>query len=511
MDQRAKNDVYDLIKPMLENTGAHGIPNIVRAENLPRRLAWSLLFLVALGFFIGLSGNLIRKYYNFDYSVNVEVIFEPTINFPAVTVCNMNPYRQSSVVNVSLELTEILGLESGVLSSKWNSSTKVLYGDWENLEFSSLDAFTEILKSATQEVGNMSYEQRFNIGHELDDMLLSCTFHGSPCAPANFTWFFNYLYGNCYTFNSGVAGLPLRSNEIGPIYGLALELFIDQEEYISTLQPSAGIRLLIHDQNEMPFPEDSGSTLAPGRATSIGMTKISVHQLGYPYTTCTDDFRVDNIFRERFPHIIYSVPACEKNCLFNHIRNECGCADARYRFNESIPACNILPDQQNQEKECFKRATEQYINREIICDCKTPCRKSFYKETISEAVWPNDQHRPTVLEGIKQLSDHLRDRIENNTQFIDTNVVKVIVYFSSLEYENFYQTPEYTVYDLISALGGQVGLWIGVSVLTVFEFIELLYDILKYGCTKLTKLGKRTVFAGDTIERDPVEHDLHKC
>eukprot|EP00057_Strongylocentrotus_purpuratus_P023631 XP_011678105.1 PREDICTED: degenerin-like protein asic-2 [Strongylocentrotus purpuratus] len=184
MDGRPpKSEVYAMVKPMLENTAAHGIPNIVRAESTPRRVAWSFLFVVALCCFIGLSGNLIRKYYSFDFNVNVEVLFEPSINFPAVTLCNMNPFRQSSVVNASLELTEILGLENDPMS-KWNSSTNALYGDWENLEFSSLDAQTEILISAIQVVGNMSYEQRFDIGHDLGDMLLSCSFHGLPCAPA---------------------------------------------------------------------------------------------------------------------------------------------------------------------------------------------------------------------------------------------------------------------------------------------------------------------------------------
>lgn len=125
MDGGPKSEVYAMVKPMLENTAAHGIPNIVRAESTPRRVAWSFLFVVALCCFIGLSGNLIRKYYSFDYNVNVEVLFEPAINFPAVTLCNMNPFRQSSVVNASLELTEILGLGNDPMS-KWNSSTNAL-------------------------------------------------------------------------------------------------------------------------------------------------------------------------------------------------------------------------------------------------------------------------------------------------------------------------------------------------------------------------------------------------
>ena len=38
--------------------------------------------------------------------------------------------------------------------------------------------------------------------------------------------------------------------------------------------------------------------------------------------------------------------------------------------------------------------------------------------------------------------------------------------------------------DLVSDLGGQVGLWIGVSVLTLFEFLELVYDIFLLVCGK---------------------------
>ena len=36
---------------------------------------------------------------------------------------------------------------------------------------------------------------------------------------SQFYSFYNYLYGNCYTFNSGRKGAVLRTSKEGPLYG----------------------------------------------------------------------------------------------------------------------------------------------------------------------------------------------------------------------------------------------------------------------------------------------------
>ena len=56
--------------------------------------------------------------------------------------------------------------------------------------------------------------------------------------------------------------------------GLTLELYIEHGEYIADLSPDAGVKLVVHNQSYMPFPEDDGFVIAPGTKTAIGLTLV---------------------------------------------------------------------------------------------------------------------------------------------------------------------------------------------------------------------------------------------
>ncbi len=46
------------------------------------------------------------------------------------------------------------------------------------------------------------------------------------------------------------------------------------------------------------------------------------------------------------------------------------------------------------------------------------------------------------------------------------------------------QVPEYTFYQLLSDIGGQLGLWIGMSIITLTEILNLLFNLLQLFITK---------------------------
>lgn len=52
------------------------------------------------------------------------------------------------------------------------------------------------------------------------------------------------------------------------------------------------------------------------------------------------------------------------------------------------------------------------------------------------------------------------------------------VYYKDLKYTFISQQPKVELFDLISNIGGILGLFLGVSFLTCVEFFEILFEII---------------------------------
>jgi len=53
-----------------------------------------------------------------------------------------------------------------------------------------------------------------------------------------------------------------------------MTLNINQKEYVTEAGDTAGAVVVIRPQNQMPFPEDDGTIVSPGHATSIAITQV---------------------------------------------------------------------------------------------------------------------------------------------------------------------------------------------------------------------------------------------
>ena len=56
---------------------------------------------------------------------------------------------------------------------------------------------------------------------------------------------------------------------------------IDQGDYVNALTQGAGVRLVVHPQHRMPFPQDEGILASPGRLTSIGIRQVCKESIDY--------------------------------------------------------------------------------------------------------------------------------------------------------------------------------------------------------------------------------------
>ena len=71
--------------------------------------------------------------------------------------------------------------------------------------------------------------------------------------------------------------------------GLTLEVFLDQSNYMKNrLSKKAGGKIVIHDPNTPPLPNEYGLELRPNTASSIAVQKNNIKRMASPFKpNCT--------------------------------------------------------------------------------------------------------------------------------------------------------------------------------------------------------------------------------
>lgn len=88
-------NVKDLCKEYAEQATTHGLRRIAETKTSFGRVFWSFVFLSALAGCFYHSSFLIQKYLNFSKVTTTEEIHAKQLQFPALTVCNMNILKNS--------------------------------------------------------------------------------------------------------------------------------------------------------------------------------------------------------------------------------------------------------------------------------------------------------------------------------------------------------------------------------------------------------------------------------
>uniref|UniRef100_A0A915ESP3 Uncharacterized protein n=1 Tax=Ditylenchus dipsaci TaxID=166011 RepID=A0A915ESP3_9BILA len=111
--------------------------------------------------------------------------------------------------------------------------------------------------------------------------------------------------------------------------------------------------------------------------------------------------------------------------------------------------------------ECI-RTEIRLASRAENCECKQPCKQQVYSVSYSCARWPA---------GVASLSDCDPSLTDNQClQFHREQGAMIEVYFEQLNYESLMESE--------ADFGGQLGLWMGVSVITIMEVGILFSEII---------------------------------
>uniref|UniRef100_A0A672LND9 Acid-sensing ion channel 1-like n=1 Tax=Sinocyclocheilus grahami TaxID=75366 RepID=A0A672LND9_SINGR len=424
-------------------TKVHGLKHAFSPyKSKTQRLFWLLAIFVCLGLLFTWSWNRILYLLSYPAVTKIHMVWSHNMTFPAVTFCNQNLLRMSSLTKADL----------------YHS------GYWMDII-----PPPDYQLDTTEMIGRL--------GHQLEDMLLDCRFRGENCTYKNFTPIYT-RYGKCYTFNSGLDGNPLLTTlKGGTGNGLEIMLDIQQDEYLpvwgDTDETSyeAGIKVQIHSQDEPPFIDQLGFGVAPGFQTFVSCQQQLLQYLPPPWGDCRSEPMDSEYFST------YSITGCRIDCETRYLLENCNCRMVHMPGTSTV----CTPEQY---KDCADPALGKRTSGDNdYCVCETPCNMTRYGKELSMVKIPS-----------KASAKYLAKKFNKTEQYIADNILVLDIFFEALNYEKIEQKKAYEVAGLLGDIGGQMGLFIGASVLTILEIFDYLYEVCCILLFRLILLGLLYLF-----------------
>jgi hypothetical protein len=437
------------------STSFHCYPKIFRSENVTVRLSWSICFM----FFSILTFKLLYKslheYFEYDVVSKIRVLNEKSSPFPTVTICDANPfstmYAESFLKNTKSQAEFFSGLnlskiETSLIQMEYNKNT--------------------IMKQAF----GLKDEEKRKLGFSLDQ-IRSCYFNELECnIQKDFYWFFSYKWGSCYQFNSGKnTTLPLKQTKLGgKNYGLGL--FIGPMYNLNKYPTfhSTGLRIFVHNNSFLSSSADE-ILVEMGKHSSISIKKTITHKSPMPHSECQDlsEFKSDLYDYIKINHMEYRQKDCFEMCLQKIIIENCKCFYTWLpAFGFSLPPCFNTAQFQ-----CLASKFNEAIDKlESICGPKCPleCNSVTYDLTMSSLSFPNKQFYNLLELNASEMSLEKFRRLH----------LGLDIFFPVKQYTEISETPKITFVDLVSSIGGALGVFLGLSVFSFIEIFEIIFHVL---------------------------------
>ncbi|VDH96330.1 acid-sensing ion channel, other [Mytilus galloprovincialis] len=366
------------------------------------------------------------------------------IEFPTVTVCNLNSLNKSAIRNDSrIEnyylIVSPLSVYLPNISINWSDPIFEQEGFYLNRTF--------------EDVMN---EQKKVL--DPGGLLVSASFDFSPLDVKEY--FQIKLYPNRASFTSN-PHMKIKSKHEGSEFHMTLMLDLDTANNYYGISYGEGLQFIVHDANEDPIHQGiNGFYVKPGRDVFASVHKKRYEYLPKPYEAMENMYCKDH---KNDDGSKYYRSSCFKDCLSTFILGRCHC----------------LP---------YTHKRDFYKKTKLECDCPLPCTFTQYEVSLTSSLFPSDFYskKTFAVRGEKHL-DYYRQ-----------NYVNLHIYFDQLSTTISQQVPKYSsAGDIFANLGGQMGLFLGASIVTltelceflIFAFLTFIINVIKRGQTEVQTIS----------------------
>lgn len=419
------------VKKFLKNSSFNGALYIFASKSWTKRILWGIVLLLSIGGFLAITIYDIVRLVREPTSTSISLTRQDELKFPAVTICSLSLFNTATLRAQDTSNTCSNPNVDNLLSTVFSDT------------ISKCEMAARSLAACT---GNYSWGELTEVArNELSSIITGCDYAGKQCDITNEFQPVNTIAGRCYTFNKAE---PVRTAQgTGVRRGLQLTLSPAQQPF--SIGGDQGFRIVIHNPDELPRPESEGIVVGVNSAIYIGMKQVNSVDKTI-FTSGHNCRKKTNINEElSFPgyNTTYSPSTCQTECFLKYAARNCSCNEPKLYSPVSSEFRNLnkctLPDIC-----CLIHAFEDVGDR---CDCPPRCDSVDYTFSVSSSSIPPPSGGGTT--------------------------VRVNIYYESLLLETRETMDAYTPWGLLTDIGGNTGLFLGFTLLSVVELLILVAEV----------------------------------
>ena len=442
-----------------ESSVIHGIPRIFKSKRIITQILWLVCFLVCIFACSYTIFSNISSYLSYDVVTKTQIIAETKSTFPTVTLCGITPLMTKFAENITEFYINKYNL--------FNFTNETLN------DYLSQLVIANFLAQLQVNIPDYDDENRKQLGFNLNDSLMHCTYNQNACSTLDFEWYYDYNFGNCYKFNSGYdlfkkPATLKESIKPGVSNGLVLYLYVGSTVNKYSTAEGKGLKVFIHNKSVTPSLSE-GIEVKLSEKTNIAIKRTFIKKYPSPYSSCTDLDQVKSKFSDliKSSNRAYRQQDCFDLCLQKQVVEQCKCYDLGIlKIDESKPCMSL------NETICAKQQYTVFKNKgidnECLAVCPLECNSIEYELTLSHSNFP-----------LRIFYDSIRKYFDKQSfEDYEANTLALNIYYSSLGYIQISESPKTLIFDLFGSIGGLLGLFAGFSILSFVEMIEILIEVL---------------------------------
>ena len=246
----------------------------------------------------------------------------------------------------------------------------------------------------------------------------------------------------------------------------------------------------MHHQSSIPFTLTSGINVQTGFETYIGISRQYTNLLASPFSDCLKDLSLDSnhYAKKLFGYFkdlnvsYYDQNFCFTLCYQDKLIEKCDCCDIITPVIRNVTYCS-----NDDEINCYRKFNSFFKTADLnmLCDsaCPQQCNTRKYILSTSMATYPTLGYLKTLqsiynTQGLVTENDTTYFFPQNVSdtelmEFARTGLIKLIINYDDLYYTSIDEFPKVTFESFIGTLGGQFGIFMGFSLLSFIEIIDL--------------------------------------